>query len=270
MQKPLIFTDLDGTLLDEASYSFDAALPALRRIQAYKIPLVFCSSKTRAEIEFCRLKMHNTHPFVSENGGGIFMPHDYFSIPVEGELINGYRCIALGKNYAEIRRHFVTLRKQTRAKVIGFSDMSVAEVASLTGLSTEEAVLAKQREFDEPFIFEGLPEDDFLRAIEAAGLNWTQGKIFHIMGRHDKGFAVNILLALYAQEYGAVESIGLGDSLNDLPLLQTVDHAVLVKHEDRSFDTRIKIAGLIKTHRPGPSGWNETVLQFLSNTNLRE
>ncbi|HUW51609.1 MAG TPA: HAD-IIB family hydrolase [Sulfuricella sp.] len=267
MQKTLIFTDLDGTLLDSVGYSFDDALPALNLIQERGIPLVLCSSKTRAEIVACRQRMHNTHPFISENGGGIFIPQGYFSAPVDAEEVNAYRRITLGAPYAEIRRHFVALREQTGARVRGFADMSAAEVAALTGLSDDEAGLAKQRDFDEPFIFEGATDEGFLRAIEAAGLCWTQGRIFHIMGRHDKGRAVNLLKALYAQEYGAVASIGLGDSLNDLPLLHAVDRPVLIRHGDGSFDSRLDMAGLIRTQSPGPQGWNEAVLQLLSGAN---
>ncbi len=52
--KLVIFTDLDGTLLDRDTYSFEPALPALRLIRQKDIPLVLSSSKTRAEIEFYR------------------------------------------------------------------------------------------------------------------------------------------------------------------------------------------------------------------------
>jgi predicted mannosyl-3-phosphoglycerate phosphatase (HAD superfamily) len=104
-----------------------------------------------------------------------------------------------------------------------------------------------------------------LRAIEDAGLNWTQGRVFHIMGQHDKGRAVRLLTALYERESGAVTTIGLGDGLNDLPMLQSVDLPVLVQQEDGSFDARIDFAGLTRTQSPGPLGWNETMMQLLAS-----
>ena len=64
----IIFTDLDGTLLD-SGYSFRKAMPALRLIKEKDIPLVLCSSKTKTEIDYYRKKLENDHPFVSENGG---------------------------------------------------------------------------------------------------------------------------------------------------------------------------------------------------------
>ncbi|MCR4297794.1 MAG: HAD-IIB family hydrolase [Gallionella sp.] len=264
MPKTIIVSDLDGTLLDSSSYSFAAAQPALEVIRAREIPLVLCSSKTRTEIEGYRQRLNNRHPFITENGGGIFIPRGYFPEPVKAEAFDGYWLIRLGTPYAEIRRRFIGLREQLGVKVRGFADMTEEEVAALTGLSRDEAKLSKQRDFDEPFVFDGAPDERFLQAIEASGLSWTEGRIFHITGRHDKGRAVNLLKSLYEQQFGTVTSVALGDSLNDLQMLQAVDHPVLVRHEDGSHDARIAIPNLLKTQLPGPAGWNETVLQLLS------
>jgi hydroxypyruvate reductase len=265
MKKTIIFTDLDGTLLDEANYSWQEALPALSLISSGKVPLILCSSKTRAELEIYRARLDNAHPFISENGGGIFIPHGYFKAPIESEESNGYQLILLGAPYAEIRKQFVRLREQMHAEVRGFADMSIAEVAALTGLPEDEAVLARQRDFDEAFVFEGPPDKRFLSAIEASGLSWTQGRIFHVMGNHDKGRAVNILKTLYKQEFGGVSSMALGDSLNDLAMLKAVERPVLVRHKDGSFDTRIEISDLLQTRLPGTAGWNEAVLKLLAH-----
>ncbi len=266
MPNTIIISDLDGTLLDSADYSFAEAMPALDMIRVQDVPLILCSSKTRAEMELYRRRLDNHHPFIAENGGGIFIPKGYFSVRVEAEQFDGYQLILLGMPYAEIRKRFVRLRDQFGIRVRGFADMTVEEVAELTGLSREQAMWSRQRDFDEVFVFEGAPDQVFLRAIEASGLRWTQGQFFHIMGDHDKGRAVELLMSLYQQERGATICIGLGDSLNDLPLLQAADHPVLVRHTDGSFDPRIDIPGLLRTQHAGPLGWNEAVLQLLAPT----
>src|SRR4030067_130990 len=97
--KTIIFTDLDGTLLHPRTYSYDEAKPALELIRKRHIPLVLCSSKTWAEIEAYRKRLDNRHPFIVENGGGIFIPEGYFPFPVDGEARNGYRVIHLGTPY---------------------------------------------------------------------------------------------------------------------------------------------------------------------------
>ncbi|NTW59217.1 MAG: HAD-IIB family hydrolase [Nitrospirae bacterium] len=261
--KMVIFTDLDGTLLDAETYSYEKASPALDLINERGIPLVLCSSKTRAEIEVWRQRLGNGHPFISENGGGIFIPTGYFPFSIDGELIGDYRCIVLGMSYAEIRNRFSLLRERLRLPVKGFGDLTVDEVVRLTGLPHGEAVLAKQRDFEEPFIFPGAPDERFLREIEGEKLRWTQGRFFHLMGDHHKGRAVNILRRLYERSGGPVLTIGIGDSLNDLPFLFAVDRPVLVKKESGRHDARINIPNLVRTEGIGPAGWNEAVLELL-------
>ena len=77
-RRMIIITDLDGTLLHHRTYSFEEAKPALDLVRRQGIPLVICSSKTRAEIEVYRKRLDNNHPFISENGGGIYIPAGYF------------------------------------------------------------------------------------------------------------------------------------------------------------------------------------------------
>ena len=74
----IVFTDLDGTLLDDANYSWEAARPALEELKRRGIPCVLVTSKTRAEVEFWRNRLGNTDPFVVENGAAVFIPKDIF------------------------------------------------------------------------------------------------------------------------------------------------------------------------------------------------
>jgi len=263
MSKLIIITDLDGTLLDSGTYSFKEARPALQLIRQMQIPLIFCSSKTRAELEVYRNKLKNQHPFISENGGGIFIPKHYFSFPIEAQNYRGYKLIALGKSYAEIRKHFILLRKTTGIKVQGFADMGIREIAELTNLPLKEVPYARKRDFDEPFIFRQKYDVRFLRAINETGMQWSEGRLFHIMGNHDKGKAIKILKTFYRKEYGTLQIIGIGDSLNDLSMLKIVDRAILIRREDGKYDQRIKLPNLMKSKLAGTAGWNETVLSLI-------
>ena len=55
----LVFTDLDGTLLDHETHSFKRALPAIKILKEKNIPLIFSTSKTRAEIEEVKPQLDN-------------------------------------------------------------------------------------------------------------------------------------------------------------------------------------------------------------------
>jgi mannosyl-3-phosphoglycerate phosphatase len=260
----VIFTDLDGTLLHPRTYSFEEAEQALDMVRSRSIPLVLCSSKARAEIEVYRKRLNNGYPFISENGGAIFVPAGYFPFDVEGERRGSYFVSILGTPYDTIRKKFIHLRENLKTAVKGFGDMTVQEVAELTGLAGEEAVLAKEREFDEPFIFESEPDSGFLRAIEEQGLRWTRGRLYHIMGESDKGNAVRMLKTWYERAFGKIVSIGLGDGMNDLPLLNAVDHPVLVRKEDGSYEEGIGMTNLIKADGIGPKGWNCAIMRLLA------
>jgi mannosyl-3-phosphoglycerate phosphatase len=268
MKNLIIFTDLDGTLLD-SNYSFKDATSALKLIKERDIPLIICTSKTRAEIGQYRKRLKNTHPFISENGGGIFIPKEYFRFQVSGlrfqvEENEKYHIIRLGARYSNLRKALEELRLEG-FDIKGFGDMSIKEIAELTGLRISEARLAKEREFDEPFIFRGNKGrlEELKQSIESKGFNFTQGEFFHIMGRSDKGRAVEIVKGLYKRDKGSIVTIALGDSLNDIEMLEKVDYPVIVKKANGRYDRRVKVKRLVKAGDIGPKGWNKAVKDLL-------
>jgi mannosyl-3-phosphoglycerate phosphatase len=293
MKKLVIFTDLDGTLLDYSTYSFKAAMPALDLLKMKNIPLVICSSKTRKEIEHYRKKLGNSHPFISENGGGIFIPRNYFKFEVQNSYNppspphppltkggqeggkgglggfsegNDYQVIKLGAQYNDLRKVIEELHKEGFG-VRGFGDMTIYEVAETTGISIEEAEMTKERDFDEPFIFVGAIHELPLlfETIGAKGFNLTQGRFFHIIGNSDKGKAVSILIELYKKKSGEIITIAIGDSPNDIPMLKRVDHPVIVQNSEGKYSLSIEIPRLIKADGIGPYGWNKAVNFLLRN-----
>ncbi|MEW6713622.1 MAG: HAD-IIB family hydrolase [Nitrospirota bacterium] len=269
MKKLIIFTDLDGTLLDYSTYSFDAALPALQLIKEKNIPLIICSSKTRTEIEHYRKKLYNHYPFVSENGGGIFIPKGYFNFePSDPGLVieedKQYYIIRLGAKYSDLRNTLNELRTEG-FDIRGFGDMSVEEIASLTKLRKEEAEMAKDRDFDEPFVFTDGEKSvlKLLDKIKSKGFNYTQGQFHHILGNSDKGKAISILTDLYRKDFCEISTIAIGDNPNDLPMLEKADIPVIVQKPDRSYEPMISLPNLRKADGIGPDGWNKAVIEIM-------
>ena len=259
----LVFTDLDGTLLDHRTYSFEPARPALRLLRESGIPLVICTSKTRAEVEEIRGALGNTDPFIVENGGAIFVPQGYFSTdPPASRMDSGYLVVELGTSYSRILSVFSRMKERLPGRMRGFSDMTVEEVARLTGLSLNEAVRAKKRAYDEPFLLEDPASGlDIVRTMaESAGLSITQGRFFHLTGNNDKGRAVRLVKDIYARADGiSPRTIGLGDSPNDLPLLENVDFPVLVQKPGGRYEPSIRLDNLILAPGEGPVGWSVAV-----------
>ncbi len=270
MSQPIIFTDLDGTLLDHRDYAFTAALPALEFIRNEGIPLVICTSKTRAEIEYWRERLDNSHPFIAENGGGIFVPLSYFSpddIAAEWKrtrMTDRYIVRVLGTAYPVLRKRLKELQREG-FDVKGFGDMTAAEVSKLTRLELAQARLAKRREYDEPFIFRGDKREvgALVGSIHEKNLRYAQGRLYHLLGDNDKGKAVGQLKKLYHRKLGDIVTIALGDSPVDFPMLESVDYPILVRNYRGEHDPRIALPNLIRSDGIGPEGWNEAVFQIL-------
>jgi mannosyl-3-phosphoglycerate phosphatase len=272
MKKMIIFTDLDGTLLDYFTYSFENALPALHLLREREIPLIICSSKTVQEVAVYRYRLKNEHPFITENGGGIFIPKNYFSyeLRVAGyELMEegDYHVIRLGARYADLRRTLEALREEGFT-VRGFGDMTVQEIAEIAHMDIAEAELAKERDFDEPFIFEGTEEETWrlFETITARGFHYTKGKFFHILGDTDKGKAVSMLIDLYTKEFGEITTVALGDSPNDIPMLELVDCPIIVQRPQETYAVRRDIPNLRRIDGIGSAGWNKAIIELLSDS----
>lgn len=265
--KWVIFSDLDGCLLDERTYSFEPAQAALCLIEEKKIPLVLVSSKTRAEMEEYRRRLRNDHPFVSENGGALFIPKGYFSFPFSHERESGkYFILELGTFYPQVIRALEFIKRETGIQIRGFHDLSEEDIVRLSGLSHEEAVRAQKREYDEPFLIEGgRREIEIVREkIKERGLNYVWGgKFHHILGKNDKGKATQILIEFYKKEFSSISTVGIGDSLNDLSMLQAVDHPIFLKGEENLSSEISQVKNLVVIEGRGPQAWNEAILSVL-------
>jgi len=265
--KPVIFSDLDGCLLDRQTYSFESAQAVLCLIEEMKISLVLVSSKTRTEIEEYRRKLKNDHPFVSENGGAIFIPKGYFSFQFSHERELGkYLVLELGTFYPQIVRALEFIKKETGIRIRAFHDLSEEDLALLSGLTREEAARAKKREYDEPFLIEGGDEDikTVQEKIRERGLNYAWGGRFHhILGKNDKGKATQVLKDLYRKAFSSIWTVGIGDSLNDLPMLLAVDRPIFLRGEEDPPSEISSVENLVLLEGTGPQVWNEAILSVL-------
>jgi mannosyl-3-phosphoglycerate phosphatase len=258
----IIFTDLDGSLLDH-HYSWKPAQGCLAELRRHRIPVVICTSKTRGEAEKYRHEMGLVDPFIVENGGAIFIPQGYFSlIPFKTRDDGVYHIIESDIPYARLLATLEEIKRGTAPQAVGFSDLNVDRLAEITGLSRQEAILAKKRQYDEPFLVpEGEPPIERLRErIEEMGLNYIRGTRFHhIAGPHDKGTAVQKLLEIFRRNDPKVFSVGLGDGPNDIPFLERVDLAIVLPTKEGKYQTALGTSDYLKAPAAGPRGWSLAV-----------
>lgn len=260
----LIFTDLDGTLLDHHDYSWQPAQGWLERLAAHQVPVVITTSKTAAEVAALQkaLKLEDA-PFIAENGSVIALPEswrDHIAYPRK----------VFGAEYGEIRKIIEDLRLRYDFECRGFGDVSPAQVADWTGLPEEEARQAMMREGSEPLVWFGSDSDlkRFEEYLHHEGLMLTRGgRFWHVMAAGvSKGQAVNWLTGEYRRLRGhPMATIGLGDGPNDISMLNAVDRAVVIlghhnqpmplEHDDkeRVFHTTLH----------GPQGWKQGLSHFI-------
>jgi len=262
---PIVYTDLDGTLLDHNTYAWDQARETLELLRTSHTPLVFVSSKTRLEIETLRRIFDNSDPFIPENGGAVYLPEACgLAAPASARQVEGYRVIVLGAGLKEIAEKFDRLARDFPIRA--FSRMPTAEAAALVGLGLEEARAAQQREYGEAFLFtrEGVSLPAFEAAAGRLGLHVTQGgRLYHLLAGNDKGRAVRLLTGLYREKYGRVMTIGVGDAPNDEPLLAAVDLAYQVARPDGSH-ARLVVPEISRMSGIGSVGFSQAVLDGLA------
>ena len=270
----LVATDLDGCLLDEDSYSHQAAGGALARLEAAGVPLVVCSSKTRAEVAPLLVELGVAGPYVVENGGAVVLPRGGLGAGLAGVRREGDdELVELGVPATVLARELREIAAETGVRLTSFSALSVREVEGLTGLSGDRAARALRREWDEPFLVDwtgpspsGRPAAEAVSAAaEARGLRVTRGSRFHhLTGQTDKGCALRELLRMLERQGRRFQVVALGDAPNDVPLLRASDRPIVVPRRAGVDPT---VARLLpdaeRAPLPGPTGWGQAVLAVL-------
>lgn len=263
----IVFTDLDGTLLDHDTYGFDPARPALAMLDQKNIPVILNSSKTLVEILKIRNALGNGHPFIAENGSVVAVPESTFGDLVGNDSLfqspSGLMVRRLGGDRKEVLDILTHLRRTHGFAFEGFADMDPVRLSQVTGLTEDQAIEAGQRLSTEPIIWQDTPGqwEAFTGHLAGAGLGWVQGGRFISISRpFDKKDGVACLLALYTSGMGSEPfTIGLGDSPNDQAMLDMMDIAVVIcsARSDQIKLNRAKT--VIRTTARGPLGWQEAM-----------
>lgn len=257
--KYLIFSDLDGTLIDHHTYSVKIAKKALDGLNSRNIPVIFCSSKTFEEQAFLQKQLNYFHPFIVENGSAIIFPNHYFDIPPENAvpLPDNHSMITLAKkDIHDIRLVLGNINRNKSRPLYGFTGATLKEIGEATELNGAAVQRAKNRWFTDTLMSKHLIQED-VAALENHGFCVSQGGRFLTIqdSTIDKGKALILVTQLFANQWQAKPlTIGIGDSANDASMLRAVDKAFLVQKPDKTW-TDFETAGLKKIDEVGPEGF---------------
>lgn len=268
-QKPIVFTDLDGTLLDHKDYSCAAAQEMLDKLTESNIPIVPNTSKTRTEVLQLRSVLSLNGPFIVENGAAVYIPFHFLpDQPADAESVGDYWC----KSFAPPRQLWIDLLEQTKGEFGSlfrhFATMTNQQVVDATGLKPDAARLAMIRDFGEPIEWLGNKQQKakFISALKKLGANPVEGgRFIHLKGDTDKGLAMNWLVEQFTQQLPQFNwvSIALGDGQNDAAMLEKADYPIRILSPVNPPPTLNTENPVITSSLTGPAGWTETLQKLL-------
>lgn len=261
---PLIFTDLDGTLLDHNDYQCTEIAPFLSQLSRAGIAVVFNTSKTFAEVIALQKSLGLNQPFIIENGGAVYIPKNYFSLkPIGCEELDEYWRYALSPTNKQLYSELLEYGSEFSAYYRLFSQLSAQEVSQITDLSLAQSELARIREYSDPLFWQGTEQQllDFLEAIKPLGYEvLIGGRFIHLNRSTNKGKAQNWLVEQFKKHCRhAFTTIALGDSQNDMAMLDAADIAILINNPASKAKAKLSHKPWRVSEHPAPQGWLDEV-----------
>ena len=254
----VIFTDLDGTLLNRDTFKFDEIKDYIKSLVNKGITIIPNTSKTLAELNSFAKELNLNLPFISENGSAIHglniinknLP-DEMILAREKELILKIFQKEIPENLKSKCKLITKMEKKTQKEVFGLSDKNLRNVLN--------------RSYSTPILFKGNNEQkkDLFKIVKNVGLSLHEGgRVINICDNVSKLKAMNRVIKIIKKTENEIKTIGVGDNFNDLDMLRNSNIACLV-FNDQFLMEPININNCIVSKQSAPLGWEEVVKMAL-------
>ena len=254
-QKVLIFSDLDGTLLNRDTFCFDEIKNYILYLISNDISLIPNSSKTKEEINEFNKKLGEDLPYIVENGAAIFDLH----------LINSNfpEEIVLSREIEEILTIFnEKIPKNLVSKLKFLHNLDLSDQMKILGLSKEKIRNALKRKYSIPLLFNGNISEkrEIKNLVKSAGLTLQEGgRVINLCDNVSKSTAMKKVVKLFNKiSNDKLTTIAVGDNFNDLEMLKNSDIPCLVFNDKFTLET-ININNCLVSKKSAPEGWEEIV-----------
>ena len=263
-----VFSDIDGTLLDHNNYSLGNLKNYINEIKN-KVSIIFNTSKTFSEVIQINTKLKLDFPFIVENGACIFFPSNYESI------LNNHKSnkqFFTHKDYFAFKMTYLTaenlMMMTSRLKSLFnfsfYSELTNKELMKFTNLKIDSVKRSKERQFTNPILWRDSKEKiiDFKSEIKKINKNFNVlvgGRFIHISDNYNKGKALKKFLEILTPSLKKdFKTISLGDSENDLSMLESTDYSCIVKREKNKMFLKKK-KNIYLSQSKAPEGWKESL-----------
>ena len=261
----LIFTDLDGSLLDRDTFKFDVIKDYIKNLIEDGIYIIPNSSKTDSEILNFNQKLGEALPYITENGSAIKglnlinkdLPKELVLSRERTELINIFE--------KEVPEHL-------KIKCKWLSKMNKDSQQKILGLVDSDLVKALDRKYTIPFVFNGNKNDkkELFKISKFKGLTLEEGgRVISLGDKVNKAKAMQIFIRFFKKNNENIKTIAVGDNYNDLDMLKISDYPCLVFNDQFRLD-QIFIDNLISTNKPSPEGWADVIKMAMEKISENE
>lgn len=265
MKSYLIFTDLDGTLLNHHSYSFGDNIKIIQILLDHSHQIIINSSKTFLEILKIRKKLGlESMPFSCENGAVIYYPKSNFQKPLGSlNFKEFWKKKVITKSSQFWHRYLLQQNKYFKFEIA--QDLPIKLLKERTGLKDIKPMLS--REGSQLIIWKDsqLNLSKFKKQIKRihSGVFIQGGRFIQLSSSCSKRISTKLISHTYFEQFHDKyykSIIAIGDNQNDIDMLNYAKYPCLIKSNKSQFPKLYKNKNQIFQSRSlAPKGWKEVI-----------
>ena len=270
-KKFLIFSDIDGSFMNHKSYSYSILKKYILLLKNH-CEVIFNSSKTFEEIDELNKSLKILSPFIVENGACIFFPRNYNHIVFDKNFFkyNDYYGYKLTNKSSQLLISETNHLKK-KYKFSFLSEITDLRLKKITNLNIQQLKKSRMRMFSNPIFWEDQEnkKDQFSKEINSLGYGVSfGGRFLHLCDSYDKGTAVKEFLAILKLNKNlSYKTISIGDSDNDLSMLEQTDYSCVIKSSKKKLLLNKKKNNYYSKNF-APEGWRESLEYIFKKENI--
>ena len=250
--RAVVFTSVDGTLLDARTFEPGPSRAAVRRLLAADVPVIPMTVMTLDEMAPIGAELGLRHAMVIEAGGAIAR--------WRGEAWEIEPCGPPAEALLDV---VLEIERRSGANLLVYSALPEDDAARLSGRSGPMLQASTHRCFSEPFVIESGELEEVTRAAAEIGFSIRRGRrFFHLCRACHEGGA----FARLREELQCDVAIGVGGAAIDAPFLERTDIPIVIPgpdgHPDPELLASVPDARIAPAH--GPRGWAAAVEEALT------
>jgi len=226
------------------------------------IPAVWVTARSRGQMDDPRRRLDHSHPFIAEEGCGVYLPEGYFHLrPAKTVRLGRFTCIPIAEPQPAAREALESLSEDTGVSVVTLRSLSARQVMQNSGLPLQDADLARQRDFDELFFFAGASEQDIARFVEVSRSRNLQlrqhGVLWSLAGGASLNLCIRALSKLYERALRSHPAIlGIATQEESRELFAACDRAILLGHPESDPSGSPHSSKAREIPFPAPDTWD--------------